>query len=241
MLAWWKARWVERRHAVFAAALVLLAGALRAQTGQGEPAAPAYAVGYLEVMPSSRATVVAALNEYRSASRSDDGAVSFEVFEQIGRAGHFAVIETWRDQKALDVHRAAAHTTRLHEKLRPIRLSEYDERPYKPFSIGPAPAAPVGRQAICVITHVDTTPGPQFDAPGLLKRLADDSRKDGANLRFDVLQHTMRANHFTVIELWRDAAALDRHAAASHTIEYRGGLQPMAGSPLDERLYKSVD
>ena len=31
------------------------------------------------------------------------------------------------------------------------------------------------------------------------------------------------------------------HAAAAHTKQYRDTLQPMAGGPLDERLYKAVD
>ena len=55
------------------------------------------------------------------------------------------------------------------------------------------------------------------------------------------MQHTMRANHFTVIEEWQNAKAVDAHAAAAHTKEYRNGLAPIAGSPLDERFYKSVE
>jgi len=55
------------------------------------------------------------------------------------------------------------------------------------------------------------------------------------------LQHTTRANHFTVIETWENRKALDAHAAAQHTKLYRDRLQPMSGSPLDERLYKAVE
>ena len=77
--------------------------------------------------------------------------------------------------------------------------------------------------------------------PGLLTRLAEASRKGQGCLRFDVLQHTMRANHFTVIEIWENQKALDAHAAARHTKQYRDGLQPISGSPLDERLYKRVE
>jgi quinol monooxygenase YgiN len=51
----------------------------------------------------------------------------------------------------------------------------------------------------------------------------------------------MRANHFTVVESWANQAALDAHAAAAHTRQYRDVLQPMAGSPLDERVYTAVD
>ncbi len=61
------------------------------------------------------------------------------------------------------------------------------------------------------------------------------------NLRFDVTQSAMRANHFTVIEAWQNQKALDAHAAAAHTKQYRDTLQPMAGSPLDERLYRAIN
>jgi Antibiotic biosynthesis monooxygenase len=66
-------------------------------------------------------------------------------------------------------------------------------------------------------------------------------RPGQGNVRFDVVQHTMRANHFTVVEVWRDQKALDAHVTAPHTRQYRDTLQPMTGSPLDERVYKSVD
>ena len=51
----------------------------------------------------------------------------------------------------------------------------------------------------------------------------------------------MRANHFTVIETWRNQKALDAHAAAAHTRQYRDELQPMTGSPLDERVHKPLE
>jgi quinol monooxygenase YgiN len=92
---------------------------------------------------------------------------------------------------------------------------------------------------VIVIAHVDVAPNPQVAV--MLKDLAEASRKEPGNVRFDVVQHTMRANHFTVVEVWRDQKALDAHVAAPHTRQYRDTLQPMTGSPLDERVYKSID
>lgn len=37
------------------------------------------------------------------------------------------------------------------------------------------------------------------------------------------------------------AKAIEKHATATHTKEYRTSLAPMAGSPLDQRLYKIVE
>jgi quinol monooxygenase YgiN len=51
----------------------------------------------------------------------------------------------------------------------------------------------------------------------------------------------VRANHFTVIEQWRDQAALDAHVAGAHTLRYRDEVLPLTGSPLDERVFTAVD
>jgi quinol monooxygenase YgiN len=200
-----------------------------------------YAVSYVDVMPSGRAPAIAALKQYRDASRKDDGYVGFDLLEQVGWPGHFAVVETWRDQKAFDAHGMSPHMKQLRDTLQPIRVSGYDQRPYKALAVASA-AAPANAQAVYIVAHVDIAgQGAQAEAPGMLRRLAESSRKEPGNLRFDVLQHTMRANHYTVVEAWQSQAARDGHAAAVQTKEYRDVLQPMSGSPLDERPYKAVE
>lgn len=198
-----------------------------------------HAVTYVEVMPSSKAVAVAALKQYRDTSRRDEGLVRLDVFEQVGVPGHFSIVETWADQKSFDAHRMAAHTTQMLSKLEPIRISDYDLRPYKTLAVGSARAA-ANDQAIYVVAHIDEAGGRAI-APGLLRQLAEASRKDEGNLRFDVLQHMMRANHFTVVEAWQSQRALDAHAAAAHTRQYRDSLGPITGSPLDQRSYKVVE
>ena len=217
----------------------VLPSSLWAQVRADAPAdTMVHAVSYVEVMPSSEAAAVAALKQYRDASRKDEGYVRVDLFAQIGRAGHFAIVETWMDQKAFDAHGTTAHTRQLLTTLQPILVSDYDQRPYKTLTVSSAAAA-AGSQTIHVVAHVDTV-GPQTDAPGLLRRLAEASRKDEGNVRFDVLQHAARANHFTIVETWQSQQALDAHAAAAHTRQYRETLHSITGSPLDERVYKGV-
>jgi quinol monooxygenase YgiN len=198
-----------------------------------------FTVSYVDIAPASKPAAVTAFKQYRDASRKDEGFVRYEFFEQVGRPGHFCLIETWSNQKGFDTHSNASHTKEFRSKLDPIRLSDYDTRPYKTSSLGASSAAANDR-ATFVITHVDIG-GQGTNAADLLKRLAEASRKEEGNQRFDVLQHTMRANHFTVIEEWQTPKAVDAHAAAAHTKQYRDGLAPIAGSPLDERLYKLVE
>ncbi len=198
-----------------------------------------YAVAYVEVLPASAAAAKRALREYRDVTRKEDGAVALELFERTDRPGHLAVIETWRDQAAFDGHGKAAQTTRLRGALEPLRVSGYDQRNYKSLTVG-AVRAPASGQPLHIITHVDTVPGPQNDGVGLLTRLAEASRKEPGNVRFDVLQQAMRANHFTIVETWAGQGALDAHAGAAHTKQYRDTLQPFSGGPLDERVYRAV-
>jgi quinol monooxygenase YgiN len=196
-----------------------------------------YAVSYVEVMPSSTAKAIAALKQYRDASRQQEGYVRYDLFEQVGRPGHFAIVETWRNQSAFDA-RAAASRKPLLDALQAIRVSDYDQRPYKTLTVGSAPPTASNR-TISVVTHVDVSQDPRV--PTMLRRLAETSRQEEGNLRFDVMQHTMRANHFTVIETWQNQKALDAHIAAAHTKQYRDELAPMTGSPLDERVCKAVE
>ena len=225
---------------LFVSTLLLAAPAVQ-QPGSGVPSdTRVYAVAYVEAMASSSPKAIALLKQYRDISSKQDGFLSIELFEQIGRPGHFAVFEVWRDPKAFDARDASA-LKQLRDGLQPIRVSDYDQRPYKTISLDDRRGGDGGgRQAqVIVVAHVDVAPNPQVAV--MLKDLAETSRKEAGNIRFDVVQHTMRANHFTVVEVWRDQKALDAHVAAPHTKQYRDTLQPMTGSPLDERVYKAID
>jgi quinol monooxygenase YgiN len=206
---------------------------------QAPPDSTAYTVAYVDILPASRTAAIAAIKQYRDASGKDGGFQRLEFFEQAGRPAHFCIIETWADDKDMDAHFASAYAKDFRTKIDLMRLSDYDQRPYKTLSLGTARNGASGHGTF-VLTHVDIG-GQGTNAADLLRKLAEASRKEEGNIRFDVLQHSMRANHFTVIEEWQSVKAADMHAAAAHTKEYRNSLAPIAGGPLDERLYKFVE
>ncbi len=195
-----------------------------------------YSVSYIEVKPASRSVAIGALKQYRDTVRRDENNVRLELFEQVDRPAHFVMIETWKSAAAYDSK--TAQRKQLVDVIEPIRLSGWDTRPYKTLTVasGTAEATP---KSIYVITHVDVSPDPKIAA--LLTTLATASRLEEGNIRFDVLLHTMRSNHFEVIETWQSQKALDNHAAASHTKKYRDDLQSALGSPLDERIYRAIE
>jgi len=212
---------------------LLLSATICAQTPP--PDTTFYAVSYVETAGSAAKDAAAALRAFHDATVKQDGCASVEAFEQVGRPGHWVIVETWRDQKAFDA-RDASVQQRLIDSTKAIRVSGFDQRPYKTIAVAPARAG--NGNAVSVISHVDVAPNPAV-AP-MLAKLAQASRQEPGNLRFDVLQHTMRANHFTVIETWRDQAALDAHVTAAHTKQYRDEVLPLTGSPLDERVFKAA-
>lgn len=90
---------------------------------------------------------------------------------------------------------------------------------------------------IYVVTHVDVMPNYAADATKLLKQYTIDSRKDKGSVRFELLGEPTRKNHFTIVSVWENQAAFNAHLEAGHTREFRGKLQPLLGSPFDERLH----
>ena len=199
-----------------------------------------YVVAYVEVMPASTTEAAVLLRQYGEASRTDAGLVALEVLQQCARPDHFAIVGTWQDQKAFDAHGSAAHTRAMHERLQTLHSSPYDERLHHGFAVGTAHVPRVAG-AIYVVTHADAIPPAKDDAMVLLKQLAEVSRHDDGNVRFEVLQQRSRLNHFTIVEIWRDQKGLDAHVMAAHTRQFREQFQPMSGSLYDERLYQALN
>jgi quinol monooxygenase YgiN len=195
-----------------------------------------YSVSYIEVKPSSRTLAVATLKQYRELTHRDDFNIRLELFEQADRPGHFLIVETWKTAASFDAKAPARK--QLADQTEAMRTSGWDTRPYKTLSVASGPAE-ANAKSVYVISHVDVAPDPKV--AGMLTTLAQASRLDEGNIRFDVLLHTMRSNHFEVIEAWQSQKALDNHANAAHTKKYRDDVQAALGSPLDERIYRVIE
>lgn len=215
----------------------LLSGA--AMSAQAQDASPSFVVSYIHVAPSARAAAVTLLRKMRGISRAQAGSVDFQILRNVDRPQQFVVVETWKDAKAQESHAAAADTKELMGKLTPLLVAPYDERPHLGFAMGP-PAGPV-RHGLYVVTHVDFNSAKKDLGLAAVKQLAAHSVKDAGVLRFDVLQQANRLNHVTLIEIWRDASALEKHEGAAHTRKFRDDLLPISGSPYDQRLYRAID
>ncbi len=221
---------------LIAAAAMAVVPAAMAQAPAG---GPAYLVTYIEVVPTAQGEAAGLLNQVAAASRKEAGNQRYDILQRLDRENQFVILEAWTDLKAAEAHAGGGALKQFKDKLKPLQASFYDERPSNGIAIAPSPAS-VGKEAIYAVTHVDVIPPSKDDCIVMLKKLAEDTRKEPNAERFEAWQQNNRANHFTVMEIWKSRAAHDAHIATASTKEFREKLGPMSGALYDERLYKSL-
>ena len=95
--------------------------------------------------------------------------------------------------------------------------------------------------AVYMVSYIEVMPSSQGEASALFRQYREASRKDGGNVRLEVLQQSGRPDHFALVEIWQDQQAREAHVMAAHTRQFREKFQPLSGSLYDERLYKALD
>jgi quinol monooxygenase YgiN len=95
--------------------------------------------------------------------------------------------------------------------------------------------------AVYVVSYVDVAPAARGTAANLLRQLANASRKDEGNTRFDILQRTAPSNQFGIVAVWKDQKAYDAHLAAAHSKEFRDKIKPYLISAIDDRVHTGME
>lgn len=205
-----------------------------------DPNAPVYVVSYIDVAQASKSQAMNILKQFRAACAKADGNLRCEAAQRLEQQNEFVVLEIWKDQKSFQAHNKGPGA-QFRDRLKPILASPYDERVHTALSVVPPQTAPSGR-VIYAVTHIDIIPPLLAGAVALLKPMAEASRKDAGNSRFEVLQQLApRTNHFTFVEIWSNKRQLETHQALPRTVQFRDKLQPLMGALYDERLYKVLD
>ena len=231
-----------------AAALILSVLAPIALTIAGGPALSqeVFLVQYIDVTPAGKDTAAAALREVRATVIKAEGNQMFEVFAESARPTRFAVVSSWRDQKAVDAYGSSATHRLLRDKVELVRVTPFDERWLSLLAGDPAGGGVGGRPvagpgAIHIVTHMDSIPPFKDEAAEALKQLAEASVRQPGVVRYQVLVQTNRPNHFKLIETWADQKAFDAHVASGPAKQFRDFVQKGTGSPYDERIYKIIN
>src|SRR5262245_29086273 len=204
------------------------------------PEGPGYVVTYLEVSPTAAADGTKAVRQFRDAVRTEPGNLRAEALQRLGQPYQLVLLEAWQDQAAADTHTKAPSTLRFHEQIRALQNAPADVRVHFPLSVGPVDAVQSGA-AVAVVTHIDVIPQQRENGTAIVKQLAEDSRGDAGNLRFEAVTQVNRQNHFTLIEVWRDRQSAEAHSTVGHTRAFREKLAPASGALYDERFYSVLE
>src|SRR6185369_10044940 len=182
-----------------------------------------YVATYVDVQPNHAAQAVRLLTQYAKSG-------GHQVFQEIFRQNRFVIIEAWQDDAALHAHESDGLTIQFRTELKAIHNSPNDQRVHQSFSVE-SMGSESNAGAFVIVTHVDVPPPSREETEALLRRLAEQSRKDEGALRYDIFQQNApRTNHFTVFAVWRDEKAFASHELQPHTLEFREALGPMLGA-----------
>jgi quinol monooxygenase YgiN len=228
---------VVRKLLIAAAALAAAAPGTLAQAPDKQQAD---LVTYIEVTPSAESAAANLLRRVAAASRREAGNLRYDVLQHGERRNQFAILEAWSDGKAFEGHGGGPAMKQFRSELDPLRIGFYDERLDTAIDVAAGPA-PASKGAIYVVTHVDVTGQFKDEAITLMKKLAADSRREPGAERFEIWQQDNRLNHFTVVEIWKDQAALDAHGLAAGTREFREKVGRMMGALYDDRRYRNLE
>ena len=93
---------------------------------------------------------------------------------------------------------------------------------------------------VTVITHLDIARTGLDAAGALLRDYAAESRTERGNLQVEVLKQSNATNHFTLVERWASRDTYETHVNGNTARTFHQQLDPLFGSPHDERVYHVV-
>ena len=91
-----------------------------------------------------------------------------------------------------------------------------------------------------VVTHIDLMPAGTDSGVAAMRVFAAETLKEPGCTRFEILQQAGRPNHLTLVGSWKDQKACDTHDSSAYTKTFREKMQPLIGSPWDERLHQLI-
>jgi quinol monooxygenase YgiN len=217
-----------------------VAATARAGDAPAPPMGPVHVTGYVEVTPPSTNQMIDAVKQYRDAARAEPGAMTVEIYQEIGAPSRLVTREIWRDAQASDAHSKGASATALAGKLKPIQYGPTDSRAHDVFfGAGTGSAAPGN---VVIISHLDVAPNTLPALLALMKPFGDATAKEQGVVSYQILRQTAGArNHFRLFEIWSNEQAWEAHNLAKHTQDFRDALFPMLGTPYDQRKYQLVN
>ncbi|MFC7784148.1 putative quinol monooxygenase [Rossellomorea sp. GCM10028870] len=91
-----------------------------------------------------------------------------------------------------------------------------------------------------IIIHAEFQINPTKEQAFLeeIRPLVAASRAEEGNISYDLMKDTERESVYTMVEAWRDAAAVETHNASEHFSSFVGRAPEYLAAPLDVKIYE---
>lgn len=63
------------------------------------------------------------------------------------------------------------------------------------------------------------------------------SRVEAGNISYDLKKSTDQDQHYTMVEIWQDAAAVEAHNTSAHFTAFVGQAQAFMAAPMDVNVF----
>ena len=93
---------------------------------------------------------------------------------------------------------------------------------------------------VYVVTYFDVAPTGTQQSATLARQNAEASRKDDANVGFQVFEEIGRPNRLAILEAWRDKKAYEANSEAAAAASFRDKLQPLLISGAGARFLSGL-
>ncbi len=202
------------------------------------PQSTVHVITYIDVSVAAVPRAAGVLRQYRDAARAESGNTGVDLYQELGRASHFAVNEQWQDQASFDAHKRANAATQLLAALKEVQSAPPDNHIFQGYSVGPVRPPGQGNAKVYGMSHFEIPAARLADFGTLAKPFADMSRMDRGGMRFDILQESNpRQNQLTIFESWASPQDFEAHRISASVQKFRESLAPMLTGPYDDRFY----
>jgi quinol monooxygenase YgiN len=91
-----------------------------------------------------------------------------------------------------------------------------------------------------IIIHAEFQINPIKDQAFLeeIRPLVALSRAEEGNISYDLMKDTERESVYTMVEVWKDSAAVEHHNTSEHFTSFVGRAPEYLVAPLDVKIYE---
>ena len=69
------------------------------------------------------------------------------------------------------------------------------------------------------------------------KTLVEASRAEAGNISYDLMKSTEKDGHFTMVEVWENAEAIDAHNTSEHFVAFGKKAPAFMAAPMDLKVF----